>query len=85
MRAISSKAQRHAAHALHGGADDLQWAQVLFNLEPQGKIPEGTSITFQLRAANLKADLEATPWVAVENNAPVGPVAARAIGGTMGT
>lgn len=60
-----------------GGADDLQWAQVLFNLEPQGKIPEGTSITFQLRAANLKADLEATPWVAVENNAPIGPVAGR--------
>lgn len=60
-----------------GGSDDQQWTQVLFNLEPQGKIPEGTSITFQLRAANLEADLEATPWVAVEDGLPVAPVAGR--------
>ena len=60
-----------------GGQDDAPWTKVLFNLEPEGKIPEGTSITFQLRAANLQADLEATPWVTVENGAPIEPVAGR--------
>jgi len=60
-----------------GGADDLEWTEVLFNLEPEGKIPVGTSLTFQLRAANVQADLEATPWVLVEGNVPALPVAGR--------
>jgi hypothetical protein len=49
----------------------------LFNLEPEGKIPVGTSLTFQIRAANVKADLEATPWVIVEGNLPTLPVTGR--------
>jgi len=60
-----------------GGADDMVWAEVLFNLEPEGKVPPGTSLTFQLRAANTKADLEATPWVLVEGNTPAMPVVGR--------
>ncbi len=60
-----------------GGADDITWSEVLSNLEPAGKIPDGTSLTFQLRAANVQADLEATPWVAIEGTTPVVPVAGR--------
>ncbi len=60
-----------------GGADDVAWAEVLFNLEPEGKIPAGTTLTFQLRANNVKADLEATPWVTVEGNVPAMPVVGR--------
>jgi hypothetical protein len=60
-----------------GGADDITWSEVLSNLEPQGKIPAGTSLTFQLRAANLQADLEATPWVAIEGTTPAQPVSGR--------
>ena len=42
----------------------------MYNTEKQGKIPAGTSITFQMRAADVKADLEATPWIAVVDGVP---------------
>lgn len=60
-----------------GGQDDAQWAEVLFNLEPQGTSPAGTSIHFQIRAANVEAGLAASPWVEVEGTQPTQPVAGR--------
>ncbi len=56
---------------IHDGGDiNTQWSQLVYNTEKEAKIPAGTSITFQMRAADIQADLEATPWIAVVDGVP---------------
>lgn len=42
------------------------WSQIAWNQEKEGKVPAGTSLTFQVRAADVKADLALQPWTLVE-------------------
>ena len=56
---------------IHDGGDiNTQWSQLVYNTEKEGKIPAGTSISFQMRAADVKGDLEATPWIGVVDGVP---------------
>lgn len=51
---------------VHDGVDDNSlWQKVAWNLEKEGKVIPGTKITFQVRAAVLKADLPLKPWTSV--------------------
>ena len=52
------------------GDDNSQWVQIAYNTEKEAKIPAGTTIGFQMRAAVLKADLAATPWTDVVDGVP---------------
>lgn len=52
------------------GMKETVFTGLTVNAEPQGKIPEGTSITFQIRAAATAADLAGTPWVDVIDDVP---------------
>lgn len=54
---------------VHDGVDDNSlWLKVAWNLEKEGKVPPGTKITFQVRAALTKADLALKPWTGVKDN-----------------
>jgi hypothetical protein len=59
------------------GEDATPWTKLIFNQEPEGKVPAGTSITFQVRAADTEDGLALQPWVDVEDGAPVQPVVGR--------
>jgi len=59
--------------AVHdSGIEDAIWGAVLWNREPQGRVPAGTSITVEARTANTQADLANTAWVTVANGAAPG-------------
>ena len=53
-----------------GGQAGIGWAELVYNTEKEGKIPAGTTISFQMRAANVKADLAATPWIETVGGVP---------------
>ncbi|MBK7829689.1 hypothetical protein [Nannocystis sp.] len=56
---------------IHDSKDDnAQWVEIVYNTEKEAKIPVGTTISFQMRAAVLKADLAATPWTDVTDGVP---------------
>jgi len=56
---------------IHDGQNPgTTWSQIIYNTEKEAKIPAGTSISFQIRAADVKADLAATPWIAVVDGDP---------------
>jgi streptogramin lyase len=48
-----------------GGAQNLIWNKIVWNQEPQGSVPPGTSIVVEARAANTQAGLTGQPFVAV--------------------
>ena len=53
--------------AVYDSEDETsEWVSLLTNQEPEGNIPPGTFITYQVRAANTEADLANEPWVVVE-------------------
>jgi MYXO-CTERM domain-containing protein len=54
----------------NGGADDIPWAKVVWNTEPQGAVPAETGIKMSVRAANSPAGLAQQPYVQVQNNVP---------------
>ncbi|HLL03183.1 MAG TPA: choice-of-anchor A family protein [Myxococcaceae bacterium] len=59
--------------AVHdSGIEDAIWGAVLWNREPQGSVPAGTSITVEARTANTQAALANTAWVPVANGAAPG-------------
>jgi hypothetical protein len=45
------------------------WHQVIWNVEPQGSEPPGTSITVEVRTADTQAGLTSQPFVPVSNSA----------------
>ncbi len=45
--------------------EGAEWTGLLSNHEPEGDIPAGTYISFQVRAANTEAELAIQPWVTV--------------------
>lgn len=56
---------------LHDGvAPGSQWSEVVYNTEPEASVPPGTSITFQLRAADTEAGLAKAKWIAVAGGVP---------------
>jgi hypothetical protein len=57
--------------AYDSGMKETVYTALTVNAEPQGKIPAGTSITFQIRAAATAAELPGTPWVDVVDDVPV--------------
>jgi choice-of-anchor A domain-containing protein len=59
------------------GRADTTWTRVSWNREPQGSVPQGTTITVEVRAANSEAALAATPWVAATNGAPLTGITGR--------
>jgi choice-of-anchor A domain-containing protein len=54
------------------GSENAVWGPVLWNREPQGKVPAGTSITVEARTANTQAGLANVPFVTVTNGAAPG-------------
>lgn len=55
---------------IHDGlVDGAKWAKVPYNTEPAAKIPAGTSITVEVRAADTKAQLGDQPWILVVDGA----------------
>jgi len=59
------------------GDEGATWETITHNNEPEAKVPAGTSITFQVRAANLEADLVQQPWIDVVADLPVDPTIGR--------
>lgn len=55
------------------------WAKVPYNTEPEGKVPAGTTLSVQARAADAKADLADQPWALVVDGALPGGVVGRFI------
>lgn len=53
-----------------GGSPGAAWGTIVWNSEPQGSMPAGTSITVEARAANSEAGLGSLPFVNVSNGAP---------------
>lgn len=51
------------------GEADTEWDLVRWNTEPQGSVPEGTSITVEARAANTVAGLSFEDYAPVGNGA----------------
>ena len=52
-------------------AAETVWTGLTVNAEPQGKVPAGTSLTFQVRAAETEAALAASPWIDVVDDQPL--------------
>lgn len=48
-----------------GGVANAAWAKVPYNTEPEGKVPAETSLTVEVRAADIKAELVDMPWILV--------------------
>ncbi|MBI4957794.1 MAG: hypothetical protein HY908_37655 [Myxococcales bacterium] len=60
-----------------GGADDIPWSTVRWNLEPQGAVPALTSLTVNVRAANTLAALGQAAYAPAVNGAPLAGIAGR--------
>jgi hypothetical protein len=52
------------------GVTGNTWDTIIWNTEPEGDEPLGTSITVEARAADSEADLEAEPYTPVSNDVP---------------
>jgi hypothetical protein len=64
---------------VHEGLPNMQWDRLLWNEEPCVAEPEpaGTTLTVEIRAAEVLADLEGQSYVEVEHDVPFGAVTGR--------
>jgi MYXO-CTERM domain-containing protein len=60
-----------------GGVNDIPWAKVQWNTEPQAAEPAETLIKLSVRAANSQAGLGLKPYLQVVNNVAFASVAGR--------
>jgi hypothetical protein len=49
------------------GVEGAEWVKLLANQEPEGDVPPGTLLTYQIRAADTEAALGEQPWVVIES------------------
>jgi hypothetical protein len=54
------------------GTPGQVWHSILWNQEPEGRVPEGTSLIVEARAADSRDALETLPFTAVANGASPG-------------
>lgn len=62
-----------------GGEFDAAWGKVPYNTEPEGKVPDGTTLTVEVRASNTLGELGVQPWIPVVDGAVAEPVVGRLI------
>jgi hypothetical protein len=53
-----------------GGAAGTMWGTVTWNTEPEARVPEGTSIVVQARAADSQGNLATQAFVTISNGVP---------------
>jgi YVTN family beta-propeller protein len=57
---------------LNSGSGGTTWEQILWNTEASGSIPTGTSITVEVRTADLLGDLAGSTWQSFASGAFMG-------------
>lgn len=78
--ALESVGRKGEWTVVHDGVDaGSMWSEILWNQEVAGKVPAGTSITLDVRAADAEDGLVLQPWSAVEGAMIKGGVKGRFI------